>query len=304
MRPVAYDLLTPGDDPETPMASPRRSPTLRRRRLSAELRRLREANDLTGVAVEERFGWSPGKVSRMERGFWVRPNLRDVQDLLDLFKVTDEDERDKLMTLARDARLRGWWHAYKDMVSDRYSTYIGLEAEAVSINTFQLSVIPGLLQTPDYARATLASPHAKFSADEIDKRLEIRMARQELLTGEDPIRLFAVMDEAVFRRPIGGPDVMRSQLQHLIEIAERPEVTLQVIPFAAGMHAGVTGSFSILEFPEPDDQDAVYVEALAGELFMEDPEEVRPYAVAFQHLNAVAASPRDTISMIAALAEA
>jgi transcriptional regulator with XRE-family HTH domain len=285
------------------MSGTRRSPTLRRRRLSAELRKLREAKGLTGTNVEEHLGWSQGKISRMERGDWVRPNLRDVQDLLDLYDVADPHHRDKLMTLARDARQRGWWHAYKDMVSEDYSTYIGLEAEAVSINTFQLSLVPGLLQTPDYARALIASPHANYSTEEIERRLEIRMARQELLTGDDPIRLFAVIDEATLHRAIGGRDVMRHQLTRLIDAAEQPNVTLQVIPFDVGMHAGLHGSFAILEFPDPDDHDAIYVEALSGELFMEDTEEVRPYAIAFQHLNAAAHSPRDTIAMIAAQAQ-
>jgi transcriptional regulator with XRE-family HTH domain len=284
------------------MAGVRRSPTLRRRRLSAELRKLREETKLTASSVEERFGWSPGKVSRMERGEWVLPNLRDVQDLLDLYDVTDTQRRETLMTLAREGRQRGWWHAYRKMMSDRYSTYVGLEAEAVSVNTFQLAIIPGLVQTPDYARALIRSGARRFSEEEVEKRLEIRIARQRILTAEDPLRLFMVLDEAALRRPIGGADVMKEQMRHLLQAADLPNVELQVIPMAAGEHAGVTGSFSILEFPDPEDHDAVYVETLAGELFMEEPEEVRPYSIAFQHLNAVALSPRDTIAMLAQIA--
>ncbi|MBC6471061.1 helix-turn-helix domain-containing protein [Actinomadura alba] len=284
------------------MSSPRRSPTLRRRRLSAELRRLRRDCGLTALDVTDRLNWAAGKLTRMERGEWVRPNPRDVQDLLDVYGVTDQHQREQLMAWAREGRERGWWHPYRDMLSESYTTFIGLEAETATERTFELAVIPGILQTADYARALMSRGPAEISAAEIDHRVEIRMARQQILTGEDPLRLWAVIDEAALQRPAGGDVVMRAQMQHLIKVAELPKVTLQVIPFSSGTHPGTKGPFTILEFRERQDPDAVYVENVAGELFIEEPEEVDSFRIAFERLTAVAKSPEDTIATIAGLA--
>lgn len=296
---MPYDRLTPGDDLETPMASPRHSPTLRRRRLSAELLRLRQAREVTAIDVTNRLSWASGKLTRMERGEWVRPNPRDVQDLLDVYEVTDERQREQLMAWAKEGRERGWWHPYREMLSEIYTTMIGLEVEASTERIFELAVIPGLFQTPDYARALMHRGPAELSAKEIDDRVDVRVKRQEVLTGDDPIRVWAVLDEAALVRPAGSDAVMQAQMRQLLEMAELPKVTLQVIPFCKGTHPGTKGPFTILEFPERADPDAVYVENVAGELFIEEPEEVDRFRIAFERLTAVADSPEDTMAMIA-----
>lgn len=282
------------------MTEPRSSPTVRRRTLSATLRNLRTAADLTVTEVERRLEWSVGKVSRMEGGKWKRLDPRDVRDLLDLYGITDPEQRDRLITITKQARERGWWSAYHDMVSEEYSTYIGLEQGAAELLVVNPSIVPGLLQTEDYARAVIARGPAELSAKQVEKRVEIRTVRQQLLTrDEDPLRVWAVMDEAALRREVGGPDVTRDQLRYLLEVAELAKVTLQVIPFGAGAHPGVVGGFTIMKFPDGD-PDAVSVETQAGQLFIETPEEMDPYRVAFQHLQATALSPTDSLRLIAA----
>lgn len=280
------------------MASTRRSPTLRRRRLSAELRRLRQARGLNALDVTNKLVWASGKLTRMERGEWVRPNPRDIQDLLDVYEVSDERQREQLMTWAREGRERGWWHPYREMLSQTYTTFIGLEVEALTERVFELAVIPGLLQTADYARDLVRRGPAELSAKEVDDRVEVRMSRQEILADPDPVRLWAIIDEAALLRPVAEP-AMRAQLRHLIELAEMPKVTIQVIPLHKGPHPGTTGPFTVLEFPEREDPDAAYVETAAGELFVEEPEEVDRFRIAFERLTAVAESPEDTIAMIA-----
>ncbi|RAY13855.1 transcriptional regulator [Actinomadura craniellae] len=278
--------------------APRKSPTLRRRRLSAELRRLRDASGLTATDVARKLEWPVSKVTRMERGEWLRPSPHDVGRLLEIYEVA-ERERDALITLAREGRQRGWWHAYREMISERYSTYIGLEAEASSVLSFEPLMIPGLLQTTDYARALILGGPYELGADEAEHRVEIRAERQKILTDKDPARLWVVMDEAAIRRVVGGKDVMRGQLEHLLQMAELPKVTLQMIPFDSGAHPGTGGAFAILSFPHDQDPDAVYVETIAGELFVENEEDVDRFRVAFQRLTAVALSPTDTIALIA-----
>ncbi|MFC5744866.1 helix-turn-helix domain-containing protein [Actinomadura rugatobispora] len=284
------------------MTEPRRSPTLRRRRLSAELTALREGRSLTAVQVDKHLGWTPGKLARMERGVWQRPNPRDITDLLDLYEVTDERRRDYLLTLARQGRERGWWHPYREMLSESYTTYIGLEAEAATILNFEALMVPGLMQTEDYARTVVLNGPLEVTQEQVDSRIAVRKERQELLTrAHDPLRLWAILDEAVLRRQVGGPDVMRAQLQHLLDLAELAKVTVQVVPFTRGAHAGFGGPFVIVEFPEPLDPDAVYSENNAGELLLEDPEDVARFKLAFQRLGAAALSPGDSLAMIAAI---
>ncbi|MFD0851040.1 helix-turn-helix domain-containing protein [Actinomadura adrarensis] len=283
------------------MSRTRHSPTLRRRRLSTELRKLRESSGLTQTTVTKRLEWSQGKLARMERGEWLRPDPHDIRLLLDLYEVADERQREQLITWAREGRQRGWWHPYKDMLSEAYSTYIGLESEAAAVLTFQALMIPGLLQTHDYARSIHSEWRTEATAEEIERRVEVRMARQEVLTQSDALRLWVVLDEAALHRQGGGTAVMREQMKRLLEAAELPKVTIQVIPYSAGPHPGATGPFSILKFPDLADPEAVYVENLAGELFIENPDEVQPFQIAFQRLVAVALSPQDTIAMIARL---
>lgn len=279
------------------------SPTLRRRRLSAELRALREAADMTSVEATRRLEWSGGRLTKMERGEWVRPNPRDIKDLCDLYEVADQRRRDYLITLAKQGRERGWWHAYRNMLSEEYSTYIGLEAGAASVFIAELAVMPGLLQTEDYARAVIDGGPAEITEEQAQRRIGLRMERQKLVTrDDDPLRVWVVMDEAALRREVGGPEVMRAQLRHICELARLAKVTVQVIPFGVGAHAAVSGAFAILQFPESEDPDAVYVETPAGELFVEVPDEVDRFHVAFRRLHAGALSPSASIDMIAEIA--
>lgn len=282
---------------------PRYSPTLRRRRLSAELRRLRATTKKTAAQVDGDLGWNEGKTARMERGDWIRPNPRDIRDLLDVYEVTDPEQRDYLITLARQGRERGWWHPYREL-SLPYYTYIGLEEEASEVRTSQTSVIPGLLQTEDYARGIIAEGPSELSEELIERQVEVRMKRQKLLTrGDDPLRLWAIMDEAALRRPVGGQDVMREQLQHLRDVAcQLPKVTLQVIPFDVGAHPGLLSAFTLLGFPHPDDPDAAYVQTVGSELFVEG-EEVGDYRIAFERLTAYAKDPAGSLQFIADMAK-
>lgn len=278
----------------------RNSPTLRRRRLSAELRALRETAGLTSVEATRRLEWSGGRLTKMERGEWVRPNPRDIKDLCDLYGVTDPRRREYLVNLAREGREHGWWHAFRKMMTEEYSTYIGLEAGAETVFAFD-QIMNGLIQTPDYARGLLVDGAAEIDAESVQRRVDLRMERQKLITRTDePLRLWAVMDEAALHRLVGGPEVMQAQLRHVLELAALARVTVQIIPFSKGAHASVTGSFSILRFPEPEDPDAVYVETPAGELFVEEPEEVGRFQIAFQRLLATALDPGDSLAMIAA----
>lgn len=255
---------------------------------------------MTSVDASKLLEWSSGRLTKMERGEWERPNPRDIKDLCDLYEVTDEREREELITLAREGRERGWWHPYKKMLSDAYTTYIGLEEGAASVFRFD-SVITGLLQTEAYARAVILGGPAELAPEQVEQRVKVRTRRQQLLTREqDALRLWAVMDEAALHRQVGGPEVMQAQLEYLLEMSKLAKVTLQIVPFSAGAHAGVMGGFSVLRFPEPADPDAVYVETPAGELFVEEDLEVEQFQTAFQRLQAQALSPEATIAMIAA----
>ena len=276
----------------------RQSPTLRRRRLSTELRRLREEAGLSSTEVARRLEWSAGKLTRLERNEGKRPDPRDVRDLCEIYK-TDETLRDYLTQLARDGRMRGWWDPYHSMLSEELSTYIGLEAEAAMVLSFEPLMVPGLFQTEAYARAIIQGGPAEIADDEVDTRVDIRMRRQKALYEDPALRVVAVMDEAVLHRQVGSDEIMAAQMYHLRSLARLPRVTLHVIPFAAGAHASMTTSFHILQFPEPTDTDAVYVDLLAGEIFMEEPAEVDRFHLAFTHLVGSAASARDTLALIA-----
>jgi transcriptional regulator with XRE-family HTH domain len=291
-----------GDEDEGGYVAERISPTLRRRRLAARLRQLREQANMTVAEAAREVEWTPSKVTWIEGNRGKRPNPRDVRDLCDAYDVTDQRERSYLEQLARDGRLKGWWDPYDAMLSERYATYIGLEAEAAEVLNFEPLMIPGLLQTADYARAVLNSPHSEISADEADARVEVRMKRQEALHQDPPLRLVAILDEASLHRQVGGPDVMRAQLEHLLEATKLPRVTIHVIPYAAGAHPSMTGGFAVLRFPEPEDFDAVYVDTPAGQLFLEELGEVDRFRQAFEHLLGAADSLPATIDLIARVA--
>lgn len=271
------------------------SPTVRRRRLASELRRLRERAQLTLEEVGEQLAWSATKVSRMET-CRVGVTLKDVGRLLDLYEI-DVAKREELVDLARDSRKKGWWQAYSDL-SNEYTTYIGLEAEAASMRSFATVVLPGLLQTENYARAVIRSALIISSPGEIERRVEVRMARQKLLGQEKPLRLWTVLDEAIIRRPMGGSAVMRSQLERLLELAELPNVTIQVLPFEVGSHPGTNGAFQIMEFPQSADPDVVFMENFTGSLYIERETDVYRYTLIFDHLRAKALDPDDSRRLI------
>ncbi|MEV6980854.1 helix-turn-helix transcriptional regulator [Sphaerisporangium sp. NPDC051017] len=267
------------------------SPTVRRRRLASDLRRMREKAELTMEQVAERLGWSITKVSRIETSK-VGVTVKDVGLLLDLFELTPS-RRAEILTLARDAQKKGWWEGYGDLPTE-YATYIGLEAATTSIRSFAPEIVPGLLQTEDYARAVIRAALITSPPGEIERRVEVRVARQARLSQQDPLRLWSVLDEATLRRLVGGPDVMRAQLRHLADLTETPNITLQVLPFAVGAHAATSGAFSIFEFPEQADADVVFLENLTGSLYVEKETDVYRYTLAFDHLRAKARDPDES----------
>lgn len=271
-------------------------PTVLRMLLGSQLRRLREAK---GVS-REKAGWeiraSESKISRMELGR-VGFKERDVADLLTLYGVTDAEERSSLLTLAHEANNPGWWHRYGDLLPNWFQSYLGLEAAAVLIRTYEVQFVPGLLQTSDYARAVILLGHRSAPADEIERRVNLRVARQQVLTRPDAPRLWVVVDEAVLRRPIGGTEVMRAQIAALIEATRLPNVRLQVIPFHAGGHAAAGGAFTILRFPDKDLPDVVYMEQLTSALYLDKRDDVDVYAAAMERL-CVEAEPPDRTAEI------
>jgi transcriptional regulator with XRE-family HTH domain len=265
--------------------------------LGATLRRLREAKGLSREAAGYEIRSSESKISRMELGR-VSFKERDVADLLTLYGVTDEKERDALIALAREANTPGWWHRYGDILPPWFQSYLGLEAAASLIRTYEVQFVPGLLQTRDYARAVILLGHGTASDREIERRVDLRIARQELFARPDAPQIWAVVDEAALRRPIGGPDVMRDQIVALIEATKAPNVRLQVIPFNAGGHAAAGGAFSILRFPDADLPDIVYVEQLTSALYLEKREDVDHYAAALERLCVEAEPPTRTADIL------
>ena len=275
-------------------------PTVRRRQLMAELRRLREGTRLTQDEVASELDWHPTKVMRIETGR-TAPHPNDVQVMLGLYGVTDADVSAGLLKLATDARQRGWWYSYRDVLRSRYEFFIGLESEAASIRDFGLAMIPGLLQTEDYARALIRGLMT-FDAAEIERRVEVRMTRQQLLAKPDRPLLWAILDEAAVRRVVGGRAIMRAQLLHLAHGFEPGQTTVQVLPFGAGPHPGQAGPFIVLGFADPAEPEVVYMETVGGNLYVDKAEEVSLYTTAFDQLRAIALSPVQTRDMLLALA--
>ncbi len=280
----------------------RPSPTVRRRRLRYELRRLRDERGLTIEQVQERSGGDikAPSISRWENGERsVRPT--DLRLLLDIYDVPVE-RREALLTLARQAKERGWWQSYASAIPDWFQVYVGLEAEASSVQVYESELVDGLLQTADYYRAFLRTAPAAADEDQAERKIEVRLARQERLTGEDPPDYWAVLNEAVIRRVVGGAEVMRAQLDHIAEMAALPHVNVQVLPFRVGVHPAMDGSFRILGFPEPADPDVVYLENQAGSLYLEEEPEIDRFARMFSHLIAKALDPEESRRMIAQVA--
>jgi len=289
------------DEGEATMATSG-GPTVRRRRLGAELRRLREAAGVSVEQVCELLRCSVSKVSRLENGR-VPVRTRDVQDLLSLYGVHDEEHREALLALARESRRHGWWHGYHDVVPAWFEIYIGLEEDAASISVYESQLVHGLLQTADYARHVIRAEAPESPDDDVERKVALRRDRQSRLTGENPPRLWVILDEAVLRRPVGGPAIMRGQLEWLQKQAELPNVTIQALPFAVGAHAGLGSTFSILGFPDSSDHDVVYIEEAAGSLYLERASEIRRYRVKLDYLMASALSPEESIQMISTIAE-
>ncbi|GGQ75356.1 transcriptional regulator [Kitasatospora griseola] len=255
---------------------------------------------MTAEEVAGRLMVSQSKISRLENG---RRSIsqRDVRDLCDVYQVEDERVRNGLMEMAKESRQRGWWHEFGDIP---YSVYIGLEAEASSIRAYESSFVPGLLQTPEYAEAVVTGTQPDTDPAAIRRRVEVRLKRQHRIHGEDQIgSLWVVVDEAVLRRQVGGPQVMAAQLYQLVELGERPNINLQVIPFSHGAHPGMTGTFSLMEFPESADSTVVYFEGVTSDLYLEKEADVRRYTNLYDHLRAAALSVTESRSMITQLAE-
>lgn len=277
----------------------RPSPTVRRRRLRYELRRLRAGCGLTieDVQVRSNGDIRAPTLSRWETGERsMRP--ADLRVLLDIYDVPAAD-REALLTLARQAKERGWWQAYTAAMPDSFQAYVGLEAEASQIREYASELVPGLLQTEDYYRAFLAVVPAGESTA---RKVEVRMTRQERLAAGDPPRYWAVLNEAVIRRAVGGPQVMRGQLARIVELSALPNVTIQVLPFSAGEHPAMEGPFSILGFPEAADPDVAYLENQAGSVYLEETAEIDWYDQVITRLIASALSPGDSARLITGMA--
>lgn len=289
-----------GRDPVAPAVG---GPTVLRILLGAQLRRLREARRITLEDAGRAIRASHSKVSRLETGR-VGFKDRDISDLLTLYGVTDEEERDTLRALAQRANAPGWWHDYSDVLPSWFEAYVGLEEVATQVRAYEVQFVPGLLQCEDYARAVTLLGHDGAPPREIERRVRLRMARQAVLEKPDPPNVWAVVDEAALRRPVGSPAVMQGQLKHLIEMAQLPYVTIQVMPFKAGGHSAAGGPFSILRFAEPDLPDVVYLEQLTSALYLDKPEVVDSYLKVMERICMEAATPAASIDAIAAMAAA
>ncbi len=275
-------------------------PTVLRILLGAQLRRLREAKRISLEDAGEAIRASHSKISRLETGR-VGFKDRDIADLLTLYGVTDESDRTSLRELAARANKQGWWHDYSDILPSWFEAYVGLEEAATQIRAYEVQFIPGLLQTGDYARAVTLLGYPNAPSREIDRRVGLRLARQAVFTRPNPPNIWIVLDEAVMKRPIGGPEVMRAQIKHLIEMSARPNVTIQIVPFQVGGHAAAGGPFSILRFAEHDLPDVVYLEQLTSALYLDKQEIVDSYLAVMDRLCVDATTPAASIKAIRTL---
>ncbi|MCW2891020.1 MAG: hypothetical protein JWO75_509 [Actinomycetia bacterium] len=292
------NTVVPGDgEPGSGQEGSPAEATVLRMLLGAQLRRLRETAGISAEEAGYEIRASRSKISRMETGR-VGLKVRDVEDLLTLYGVTGEQQRAKVVALARQSRAPQWWAKYNDILPDWFETYLGLESAATSIRSFEMQFVPGLFQTEDYARAVTRLGHQTALVDEIERRVGLRRKRQELLARAQPPRIWAVMDEAVLRRPVGGIAVMRAQLRHLVEAARMPTVTIQAVPFARGGHAGASGSFSILRFEERDLPDVVYIEQLTSAVYLDQRPDIEHYLEVVDQLSGEALTPAATVRFI------
>jgi transcriptional regulator with XRE-family HTH domain len=273
------------------------NPTVRRRRLGAELRRLRQASGLKSTEVAERLMVSQPKISHLENGRrTISP--RDVRDLCAIYGVTDPQVIDSLLQMAKESGQPGWWHAYGDIPQ---SGYIALETDATSLHTYEPMTIPDLLQTPAYAHTIIGQPIPQLTAEEAGTHLKVRLRRQHrIYHPARPLRLWVVLDESALRRIVGSPDIMREQLEHLTALGAEPHITVQVLPYTAGAHPGLSGQFSILRFTDSPAASAavVYLERYTSDLYLEKPSDVRHYSVLHDHLQTQALSPDNSRDFI------
>jgi Domain of unknown function (DUF5753)/Helix-turn-helix domain len=270
--------------------------------LGSQLRSLREAADITPDRAGYEIRASRSKISRMETGR-VGFKTRDVGDLLTLYGVTDDQARSRFLYLAGQSGRPDWWTKYGDVLPDWFENYLGLESASATIRTFEIQFVHGLFQTGDYAAAVTRLGHQAAPAVEVERRVGLRVTRQDLLTRASPPKIWSVMDEAVLRRPVGGPAVMRAQLHHLITAARLPQVTLQVVPFARGGHAGAGGSFTVLRFGEQYLPDVVYIEQLTGAVYLDQRPDVEHYLEVMDQLSGEALTPAATTRFIEQVAK-
>jgi transcriptional regulator with XRE-family HTH domain len=285
---------------ERALVAARSGPTALRIALGSQLRRLRENSNITVAQAAEQIRATHSKISRLERGR-SGAKQRDVADLLTLYGVTDEAQRDDLLALARQASTPGWWQPYNDVLPSWFELYLGLEKAASIIRLYEVQFVHGLLQTEDYARAVILIANAHASEEEVARRVSVRMKRQQLLTQPDAPRVWAVLDEAALRRSPASQEVMRAQLEHLLEVTDLPNVTLQVVPFDVGPHAAAGGPFTILRFPEPDLPDMVYLEQLNSSVYLDHPDDVVDYVTVMDQLCVRAKTGPASKDMISAL---
>ncbi|MFI5980775.1 helix-turn-helix domain-containing protein [Streptomyces sp. NPDC051555] len=285
-------------------------PSVRRRKLGEELRALRDRSGLTSGEAARIVGWHQSKISRIETGrSGVKPE--DVRLLLDAYGGVGTQQRALLEALSASAAGPGaetgrgpqWWHDYRGLLPQEYRDFISLEAGARSARTVELSVVPGLLQTPAYARAVTRAALGGLPEPKVDALVDVRLARQSVLRTDPPLELSAVLDEAVLRRQIGGPGVMAEQLRSLVDVARLPQVRLQVLPFSVGGHLGLTGPFVIFSFPNIADLDVVVLDHLTSSLYLERKEDLEAYSAAFRTIQAHALPPQDSSDLISALAD-
>jgi transcriptional regulator with XRE-family HTH domain len=274
----------------------RAGPTVRRMLVGAELRRLRTAKGLSREQAAAAIRASEWKIHRLENG-QVSFKERDIVDLLRLYGVTDADEVAGFVVLAREANTPGWWQRYGDVLPQWFRTYVDLESAASLIRTYEGQLVPGLLQTDDYIRAVVHDASLEPSED-VGRRVRLRMARQTVLTRERPPRLWAVVDEAALRRPVGGREVMRGQLERLIAATKLPNVTLQILPFAGGAHPAMVGAFSILRFADRELPDVVYLEHLTNAVYLDKREEVERYLDVMELLCVASEPPARTAELL------
>jgi len=274
-------------------------PTVRRRRLGSELRRLREAHSFKLEEAADKLGLAASTLSRIETGK-APTRTAYLATMFEMYGVVDAAQRQVLTEMAREGHRKGWWAVYDDVLPTGFDVYVGLEAEAAALRVFEDQVVHGLLQTEAYARTVMTSVRRRHQPRQIERAVELRMQRQQVLTREDPLKLWCILNEPVISRTIGGPEIMRGQLAHLLEVSEWPHVTLQVLPLSSGVHPALNGPFCILEFPERGDPDVVYSEGVAGHAYLEKEPDVHACAEVFDLLRAAALSPADTVKLIGA----